>query len=247
MEPRTDHGTPDGGGDVAESIRPLLATEQAVFSGRLRGLVAFVFALAAVQTIRSDEAYLWLGVLTAGALTLVVPVMEWRLGTDRLVLSLPVRRATVVRARYVMAGMAAIGGWATWLVAGHLLAPILAPDRPGPAWWATLPGHLAFFSLTATLLATFLPLHFRFGLGRATVAVFPVLLALYLLGLGLAPASGAVGPPLVPPGALARSTAELLVQRAGAFGAVSLVALGLAAMIAGSMALSTRGFRRRDV
>lgn len=250
--PRDPDPRGPGTAGASDSIRPLLARDRAVFTRPIRGVVALVLVMAAVQTARGDEAFLWLGLVMAGTLALLVPVLEWKLGTDRLVSSLPVRRATIVRARYVIAGLAVAAAWASWVAVGHLLVPALVPDRTGPDSWATLEGTLAFLWLCALLFAVFLPLFFRLGLGRAATAFFPALLGLYLAALAAASVVGlgeGVDGAMVPaaPGALTRTAMEALVIRLGAAAACAAVALAIALLWAASIRVSTRGFERRDL
>jgi ABC-type transport system involved in multi-copper enzyme maturation permease subunit len=252
------HGATDGGpaGSGSGTVTPnrtargatlrLLRKDAAAFRPRYVGLVTLIYVMAALQAVRHEEALFTLGVMLAVALAVAVPAIEWRLGTDRLLASLPVRRSTLVHARYVAAGLAVALAWAAWVSTDALLAPFLAPDRQGPGSWATPEGNAAFLALCMAILAIFLPLFFRLGLGRAASVFLPVLVALYGLAAAMAAVPGG-GIRFVAPGALARS---VIAAPAGAWGwpaAAAVVVSAMVGVVALSLGLSTGAFRRRDL
>jgi hypothetical protein len=63
-----------------------------------------------------------------------------------------------------------------WISTGLLLAPPLASllehAEGVPRVWISFESALAFFFVTHTLVALFLPLYFRLGLGRAALLFF---------------------------------------------------------------------------
>jgi hypothetical protein len=245
------------GGPGGSVILRLLRKDIAVFRLRDRALVALVFILGALQTVRYDPAYLWFGIMLAGALVVVVPVVEWRLDTDRMLSSLPVARATVVAARYLSAVLACAIAWIAWTIVGRLLAPLLDAGRTGPALWATLEGALTYAVLSGSLVALFLPLYFRLGLGRAVFALAFLAPTLYFAALGLASALGYEPGPAGPgsiailyglpdPGTVSRVAVGRFLSRTGSPGAV-VVVLGMGVLLAASAGVSMRMFSRRDL
>ncbi len=224
----------------------LLRKDLAALRLRHIGLIALIYVMAALQAVRSDEALFTLGVALALAFALAVPAIEWRLDTDRLLASLPVRRSTLVRARHAAAGMAVVAAWGAWVLTGSMLAPLLAPERTGPDSWATAEGNLAFLLLCVGILAVFLPLFFRLGLGRAATAFLPLTVALYGLAAAVAGAPNG-GPALSPPGALIRSHVAALALEWGWLATTAAAAVALTGLVALSVSLSTRGFQRRDL
>lgn len=238
----------------------LLRKDVAVFRPRDRALVALVWVLGALQTVRYDPAYLWFGVMLAGALAVMVPVVEWRLDAERMVGSLPVPRSTVVSARYVSAVLACAVAWIAWAVTGHLLAPLLLQGRAGPAVWATLEGALTFAVLCGVLLASFLPLYFRLGLGRAVLAFAALGVGLYLIAAVVAGAagfhpgpagadSGSVGMVGVfpAPGTALRLGIGRLLARTGSAGGLVVVVVGVSLLLAASARASVRLFSTREL
>jgi len=238
------------GTGTAHGVWALLRKDLQVFDARDAAIVLGAYLLLAAQIGRWDEGAFWLGVALAGALVVAVPFAEWLFDAERLLGSLPVRRATVVLARYA-AALAGCGAAAVvWIASGRLLAPLLAPHRTGPAMWDTLEGVLAFLVVATGLVAIFLPLYFRLALGRAALAFGPVCLVLLAVSSAVVPASGAAAPagvPLSPPSEIIHLGVEALVARAGPVPAVVLTVAGLGAMLAVSGWLSLRGFERRDL
>jgi len=244
-----DGGRADpGAGTVATPAATLrlLLKDMAALRFRHTGLISLVYVMAALQAIRYDEALFTLGVMLAVALALAVPAIEWRANTDRLLASLPVRRATLVRARYAAAGLAVALAWGVWVATGALLAPLLAAHRTPGDTWATAEGNAAFVTLCVSILAVILPLFFRLGLGRAATVFVPVAVTVYGLAALVARAlHGGAG--LVPPGALARSGLVALARTWGGPAAAAVTLLLLAGLVALSLGISIRAFRRRDL
>lgn len=254
MPPATDRARLE----QAKAVRPLLCLlrkDLAVFRPRYRAAVAFVFLLAALQTVRSDEAFLWTAIMLAGALVVFVPAIEWRLDTDRMLGSLPVRRDTIVVARYVVALLACVIAGVAWTGGGHLLAPIIDPGPAPPAMWDTLAGALTYVGLFSLLTALFLPLYFRLGLGRGALAFFAAGLALYVASR--APAAMTNAPAgegslrlrdlLAPPDATVQTAVADLLAQLGAPWTIGVFGAGIGALLALSMWASIHGFRRREL
>lgn len=235
-------------------IAALLRKDWAVFQPRFRAAVVLIFALGALQTVRSDEAFFWLPVLLAGALAGFVPAIEWRQGSDRLVASLPVSRESVVAGRYIAALLGIAASWLAWLAAGTVLDPLLLAGRTDPGAWATLSGGLAFLLMAGLLVAAFLLLHFLLGFGRTALIFAPVVIVVALASRTVAMAL--VGPPptpeglpaiLTPAGGAVRFALDALVARAGPVGAAAMVGAALVACMAASAWISARAYRRRGL
>jgi len=203
-------------------------------------LAVVVFMVLSAQLVQYDVAYLGAGVGLAGALTLLVPYFEWMRDGDRLLASLPVRRADIVGARYAVAALAvgtALVAWGAW---GRLLLPLVDPERAATALWGTVEGQLTFGLVAGLALAVLLPLHFALGLGRAGVA-FAALSA----GLALA-CLLAAGTPANP----VRGVESALTGLRAAWGPAPMVAAGAAVFASlwlGSAWLATCAYRRREL
>jgi hypothetical protein len=229
--------------DAAPGIAGLLRKDLAVFILRDRLLVALVYLLAHPMVFPSEEAFFWLGICLAVALVLYIPIIEWHQETDRMLSSLPVRRATVVYSRYLSSILATLVAGMAWVSTGILLAPffgsLLDPGHSMLQIWTTFEGIMGFFSVAVLLLCLFLPLHFRFGLGRAATLFVGLCLGLFAI------VSLSVG--LVSPGELVRSFLSSLAASVGPGLTLFLVLGGLGAVVAASSGASVKWFERRDL
>ena len=221
-------------------IAHLLRKDLTVFTPLTRGLVGGVFVLATVQTFLQDEAFFWLAVGLAAALVAVVPIVEWHLDVDRLVSSLPVKRATIVWARYLSAAFACALAGGAWTITGRLLAPLLAAEGSIPGAWATLDGLLAYSLVVVVLCTLFLPAYFRFGLGRGTAVFAFVCLLLVAVGSTLALGSG-------PPGQAIRTMVRGWIEARGPLYVIGLVSAAGGSAWVLSAWLAARGLRTRDL
>ena len=246
MTVRTEvsHGAASGKAPTAiPGIRGLLRKDLSVFILRDRLLIALVYLLAHPMVFPSEEAFFWLGISLAVALALYLPIIEWHQETDRMLSSLPVRRATVVYSRFLSSILATILAGVAWVSTGFLLAPffgsVLDPGHSMIPIWTTFEGILGFFLVAVLLLCLFLPLYFRFGLGRAAT-----LFVLLCFGL-FAVVSLSVG--LVQPGEMVRSHLTALAASVGPGLTLFLALGGLGAVVAASSRASVRWFERRDL
>jgi hypothetical protein len=227
-------GIPHPGG-----VGALLRKDLAVFRSRDRFLILLIYLLGHPTVLPNEEAFFWLGVGLVGALALYVPAVEWHQETDQMLSSLPVSRATVVFSRYISSIVSCALGAGAWVSTGSLLGPVLGADGAVPGMWATLPGITAFVSVAILLLSLFLPLYFRYGLGKGAMIFVPSVMGLYLLSIqsrGFAAPATAV-----------RDGVEAFSASVGPGWVLFLILLLLAAMVAASGRLSVRWFEKRDL
>jgi hypothetical protein len=265
MAPLADSPT---GADPTAGLAVLVKKDLIVFQRRDRFFVFGAFLLTALQTVRVDEVYFFVGVALALVLAAYVPALEWFHGTDAMLHSLPVSPETVVEARFVASLLAAGTALVCWIAAGWLLRPLLAADSPAPALWMTLQGTLAFFTVFCLLAALLIPLYFGLGAGRALVALLvllpPLILAGYLTaGVGWGPgvvsgagatsapgaATGAAAVPgtgFFPPSALVTARLGALREALGSPGAVGVTLVGLGGILYLSLWTSVLWLRRRE-
>jgi hypothetical protein len=220
-------------------VMGLLRKDLAVFIPRDRFLIALIYLLAHPMVLPTEEAFFWLGMGLAGALALYGPIMEWHQETDRMLSSLPVRRATLVFSRYLSSVLACGFAGVAWISTGRLLAPLLDADRTTPGMWTTFEGILTFFLMAGLLIALFLPLYFRFGIGRGATVFLAMSFALYVL------ASLPSG--LVMPGADVQARISAMAVSMGPGWVLFLILAGMGAALAVSGRLSVRWFERRDL
>lgn len=186
----------------------------------LHGLVAF----SAVRL----EGFWQTEVTLAGLVFLCgLAAADWRPMAQRFVHSLPVDRATVVRARY---GSCLLGGVAALLPAGGVaLLHAVQLQAHGGSWPAWLGPEMVLAQLlwSAVFAALFVPVYFRWGLVPAANTVAVVVLALWVAAtVGQTPSAGA-GPLLraAVPGAFAGDLTTVLVPLADRWGLLTLSAL----------------------
>lgn len=226
---------------MAPGFANLMKKDLAVFIPRDRFLVGLVFVLAHPMVLPSREAFFWLGVALAAALAAYVPVVEWHQETDRMLSSLPVRRRTIVLARYGSSFLAIAVSAVAWLSAGWILDAFMSTqdELAFGAGWGTVPGVLTYGVMAGVLVSLFLPLYFRFAMGKAVVFFTGLCLGSYALA--------AVRLGLFPPATRLEGVFLEWTQAMGpGWVLVGSLAL-LAAVVAASGTSAVRGFRSRDL
>ena len=131
-------------------------------------IIAPAHVLWCAQAFLVPGLYFWLSLSAACAWTVTLLAIDWRMDADRLLGSLPVTRATVVRARYVGAFAALAVAALLYVVYGHALVAV-AGERIVQRWhgttgWASAGSVSAFLLVGYLLIIGFLPFVFRLGL-----------------------------------------------------------------------------------
>ena len=236
MTARTDGLPPRG--RVSE-VSGLLRKDLAVFIPRDRFLIGLVYLLGHPTVLPSQEAFFWLGMALSGALAMYVPIIEWHQETDRMLSSLPVRRTSLVLTRYLSSILWFVFGGLAWATSGRILGPVLAKGLEPHMMWTTFEGITTFFLMAGVLITLFLPLYFRFGMGRGLLAFSGLSLGFY--GLVSIP-SGL----FLPAGAI-ESRVAALTQGVGPGWALAILLVGMGVGMASSGWLSARWFGKRDL
>jgi hypothetical protein len=211
-------------------------------------------AAFAVNGVFSPELLFWVNAVLAVAVTVVLLTIEWGFDAERFVASLPVSRAEVVRARYASVLAVALVATPLYGIYGHALtATAIGRDRLPRIWsghtpgWESWEGCLAFFLVVTLASFTFLPFHFRLGLGRGCAAFAALALAVALPGgLAARPLGGGDGSGTLPGEALRAGLSRL----SAAWDPWLTVAVALAATAAvGALScrLSIRFYDQRDL
>jgi hypothetical protein len=156
-------------------------------------LIVPSWILTALTLSRSSTTFFWSGVALAGVLAWLVPGLEWRSDASRFVCSLPVARATVVRARLTAALVAAVVSLGCWLALGRALEALVHRPASFASTWAGLEGVCAYVATCIVLTALVLPCYFRFGFGKGSAVSA-------LLVMGACAATGALGSSVMPAG-----------------------------------------------
>jgi hypothetical protein len=240
-------------------MRQLLAKDVRLIAPYLWVIVP-AHVLWCAQAFLVPDLYFWMSVGAALVWTVAVALIEWQLGTDRLVASLPVTRATIVKARYASALGAVALGAVLFVAYGHGLMAVAA-DRlagrwPGAPMWASADGVAAFLVVGCVVTIGFLPFYFRAGfpVGAALFSVSAGVVLFAAIGLNLL--GGSTGRLADAAGGAAttlRSSDVIrgwLVSLAASMGAVpaALAVLGVGALLGvGSVRLSIRFYEGRDL
>jgi len=212
------------------------------------------------QAFLVPELYFWLGLSAVLAWTVALAGIEWQLDADRLLGSLPVRRATLVGGRYASALGALVLGAALYVLYGYLISAVAAERIVGrwhgiPAW-ASADGVAAFVITGLVLVVTYLPFVFRFGfalggglyLGAATTALLAAVVATrtVLVTGGDVNPPGALGAGL-PSSEMIRGWVSSLASAWGSLPAAVMLTAGAALLGAISIRLSIWFYEGRDL
>ncbi len=219
--------------------------------------VAALFVLYIIQPMGQTMIIMMLGVLAVYAALLVTLIFEDQGKTETLYASLPLKRRTIVRGRYLLGGLIILGGAAVIFGSAALILDLLEAPAYDEALSPLLSfeGIAGFLFAAVLLLAVFLPLYYKFGLGRGNIIYLGVLFGLLLVLAGLERiASGTlrITPPLITghflkdPG---RGTIGLIGSAKEVLGlplfiASSLVLLSLATAL--SLRFSTRFYESKE-
>ncbi len=220
--------------------------------------VAVLFILYIIQPMGQTMIIMTLAALSVYATLSVTLIYEDQNRTETLYASLPLQRRTIVRGRYLLAGLIIIGGAAVVFGSAALtlalfktpayekaLSPLLSVDGIG-----------GFLFTAVFILAVYLPLYYRFGLGRGNVIYLGVLFGLLFVAAGLERiASGALRiiPPLFTAGFLkepGRGMIDLVGSAREELGPFlfCLFGLGLSALLAMlSLRVSIRFYERKEL
>lgn len=162
--------------------------------------------------------------------------------------SLPLKRATVVRGRYVLAGLLSGAGAAILFGSIPLLGALARArhEEPAMAYLLSIDGVVGFLLAVAPAILIFLPLCFRFGFGRGSIRF---VIVMGVLGLLAAAAAG----PLMPQG-FARNPLREAIRALGIVRAsvgtplfVAAAVLATAGLTWISLALSLEAYERREL
>jgi len=149
------------------------------------GLKVLVLGLLLASALVSGKAFLVLSCVLAAAAVAVVALLDWSVGADRFVHSLPVSRAGVVRARYATSLLLA----SACLILASAMAVIFAAivAGRGGVWPPWVMGETALAALlyVGVFVAVLLGCLFQFGVGAGGVAAVIVMAVLAPVGVRL--------------------------------------------------------------
>lgn len=220
--------------------------------------VAVLFILYIIQPMGQTLIVMTLGALSVYAALSVTLIYEEQNRTETLYASLPLDRRTIVRGRYLLSGLIVLGGAALIFGSAALILTVLKAPAYDKALSPLLSfdGFVGFFLAAVLLLAVFLPLYYRLGLGRGNIAYLGVLFGLLLVLAGLERITSAtlrIIPPLITGNFLkdpGRGMIELIASARGALGLPLFVALilGILGLLAAlSLRIATRIYDKKEL
>lgn len=211
------------------------------------------YALMGLQVFSSGSAFFWGTVVSASLLLIGTCALDWKNGADLFVQSLPVTRASVVRARYLTAAAAGLLTLALGAALGIAAALIL--DTRGIPWprWVAADVGLSFVVAYAVVVAVYLPCHFRWGFGRGNLAAALALAAMLVLADAtrtlasevMPRADGTTSAEALPIGQIPAAVA-FLAGRLGVGPAALLLGAAVCALLWLSSGAAVRATRRRE-
>jgi hypothetical protein len=221
----------------------------------LATLALFLIFAAQAASFRSGFLLLLGPALVLGCLA-ISDILDDKNGAARLYASLPLTRRTIVRGRYLLAGGLALSVAAcTFGMIG--LAPLLPPIGKPDALWPrllSLEGLAGFLVASIILFSLYLPVVFAFGPGKTVIVLPAVLAAAAAAAFGLERLAAAVfgfSPVFFAPGfwrdPAGRAAEILAAARSGGIVALGTALVLTVAALAGSLALATRAFERREL
>jgi hypothetical protein len=212
-----------------------------------------LYVVTALQVSRVGAGFFWVNVTCASLLLVAVSMLDWKNEAEPFVLSLPVTRAMVVRARYLTAVVVGLLSLVIGLAIGAARGiSLVMRAEPWPRWMAGDVG-LAFVLVFAFIASVYLPCYYRWGFGKGNVAAALVLaaagIATDIVGPAMPGAASAPGGgPFyegVPRGQVTQGVARL-ADRYG-MAAAGLIVLGLAAVLLWvSAQVAARACRRQE-
>jgi hypothetical protein len=162
--------------------------------------IAILYVLYIIQPMGQSILIMVFGLLAVYGVLAINLIFEDQNRTEILYASLPLKRRTIVRGRYLLAGFIVLGGAAVIFGSAALTLALLKASAYDKALSPLLSreGIAGFLFAAVLFLAVFLPLYYRFGLGKANIILMGGLFLLVLAVAGLERfASGTLG--LIPP------------------------------------------------
>lgn len=154
----------------------------------------FCFLVFLLTSHESVLIYLLIGISFTFLLSLGILGIDDIFRTEALFASLPVTRSSIVFSRYLSWIFIIVITLALFLGSTAVFQALLAARAAQLGFFLTLKGLMSFVVPSILLASLYLPLYFRFGLGRSLQVFFPSLL---VLGIALTGLAQVLGPYLI--------------------------------------------------
>jgi hypothetical protein len=142
-----------------------------------------VLGLFLAEALIAGKGFVVVSSVTAAIFVVVASALDWSVGAEPFVHSLPVSRSDVVRARYATFVLLA-GAWLT-LAAITAMAFASMVVAHGGVWpvWVGFDGALTAVLYVGVFIPIFLTCVFRFGMGKGGVVATMILAVLAPVGI----------------------------------------------------------------
>ena len=160
-------------------------------------LILLLYLLHAPINLKLSAGYLLTSLAMIFFVATGVTFIDWHYDTDLFIASLPLGRSTVVRARYLTAGIAILFGCALCSCYGVVLDSLIDRDRMTLSSLKTVEGIFVFAGASIFLVSLFFPLYFCWGCGKGWAAVGTSVIIL-VGGLSLLTTGIVLDPPIEP-------------------------------------------------
>jgi len=225
-------------------------------SAPISALILLLYLLHAPINFHLSGGYLLVGVGFSLTLACVPILVDWHFETEAWLRSLPFSRETMVRARFGTAAIALIAGLILTFGFAAVLDRWLDPATVKAASLLSLQGGVVFIAAVALPLVFFFPVYFAAGPGKALPVLIAVgfLLAVAPFGLGRASTVHSVEPREQARHELLSFPEKTWVEQAHAVRTrlgsplfAVLAGTAFALIVGGSLQVSIRLYRRRDL
>lgn len=133
----------------------------------------FFFVILMNMFVFSSPLFLLASVLLSFLMIIAVPLIEEKYRTELTCLSLPVKKQTIVIARYISAFFIAVIGLGLSFVSSYFYSFIFTEYTAAIRSLISLRGGILFIFFTLILAAVFFPFYYRFSIEKALL-FFPV-------------------------------------------------------------------------
>lgn len=214
-------------------------------------ILPFYFLYAAVM-FRFDNVYLLVNMMFTMFLSAGITIIEDRYPADLFLLSLPVDRKTLVKARYLSSLITAGIGMILYLGYGFILDRLFKDKTTMFVELLTPESIVVFATVLLIMLAVFYPYYYKWGLWKGMVVLSVTFMLVYMACSSfLFAASGFVGASgwgefFRSPGKALIRGVILVEQAVGRSVMLSLVLFLAGCVVYLSMMLSVRVYRKRE-
>jgi len=152
-------------------------------------LTLIICVLYGAFPISQNSAVMVVGLGVVVGLLLVPLFIEDRYRTEALYCSLPLKRSTIVRARYLLSGFVFAAGTILMFAYGYFANSVFKMKliKINLEALRTLEGMLGFLFAAMFLISIFFPFYFRFGLAKGVVVFTTIIMGLIIALAALFP------------------------------------------------------------